>query len=350
MKALAASGTLFPFDQRAEPNLGQLDFLGRMPIPLRRPFKSGLDQTVAAHRAATGNELACWFLNGAEWFRPFDLLAASNAVAEAPGLLVSPFYHDLLSPNILKHYSPGRTQRLANCHPACLAAGLADPLGLFRIFAVVPFVFLVDQTRLRGRPAPRSWADLLKPCWAGEIVFGGWRPNSQTPYQDYNDFLLLALGQEFGSAGLEAFAFNVLRLQHNVRTASLAGSNSREVGTIAVLPWLQADLNPRRQRTQVVWPSDGALAMPIVYLLKPGAEQRVRPLVDYLTGLDLAKMLSHNRYPPSHPQLAGAFPAGAQLKWPGWEYLRSCDVAAESQKAAAIFFTAWEQRGLQACA
>ena len=51
------------------PDLGRLDFLGRMPIPLRRPFKAGLDRTVAAHQAATGTRLECCFLGGGEWYR-----------------------------------------------------------------------------------------------------------------------------------------------------------------------------------------------------------------------------------------------------------------------------------------
>lgn len=317
-----------------------LDFLGRMPIPLRRAFKSGLDQTTATHRQASGESLHCCFLSGAEWYRPFDTLS-SDPVDTLPGMLVSTFYHDILNPALLAHYTPAASVAPRPSHPACAAAGLDDPLGIFRTFAVIPFVFLVDEKRLRGRPAPHAWSDLLDPIWADDIVFGGWRPNEQSAYQDYNSYLLLCLHHEFGDAGLAAFAGNVRHLQHNIRTATQAGSNSREVGAIAILPWLQAELCPRRERTRVVWPEDGALAMPIGYLVKTGEESRVQPLIDYVDGSELGAVLSRNCYPPTRPQMADAFPAGARLKWPGWDTVRQNDMAATSQRAAETFFAAW---------
>ncbi|MDV7214050.1 ABC transporter substrate-binding protein, partial [Azotobacter beijerinckii] len=230
------------------------------------------------------------------------------------------------------------------------AAGLADPLGAFRVFATIPFVWLIDRRRLKGRRPPRVWSDLLDPQWAGEIVFGGWRPNPQVPYQDYNAYLLLALYLEFGRSGLATFAGNVRHLQHNVRTATQAGSNSPDVGAIAVLPWLQAELCPRRERTSVVWPEDGALAMPIGYLLKPGQEERLAPLIDYLHGAPLGAVLARNCYPPTGAAHAQAFPPGARLKWPGWAFFRTHDFAAEQRRAAELFFAAGHaQGGLRLC-
>lgn len=339
------SPTQEKFDTPARaPQLGRLDLLGRMPVPLRRGFKAGLDQTVAAHRSATGEQLNCHFLAGAEWYRPFDGLATA-APDDLPAMLVTTLHHDILAPALLKHYTPMPAATAASAapdmHPACLDAGLQDPLGVFHTFAAIPFVFLVDEKRLNGRQPPRSWSDLLDPVWAGEIVFGGWRPNDTEPYQDYNSYLLFCLFLEYGATGLEAFAANVRHLQHNIRTAAQAGSNSRNVGAIAILPWLQAALCPRRERTSVIWPEDGALAMPIGYLVRPETASRVQPLVDYVTGAGLGKMLAHNCYPPVNPAVDGAFPAGARLKWPGWHAMRSHNMALESKQAADIFFPAW---------
>lgn len=331
------------------PDLGRLDFLGRMPIPLRRPFKAGLDRAVAAQRERDGTELNCCFLSGGEWYRPFDGLAGA-APEDLPGMLVTTFHHDILAPGLLARYTPAVPPPSAPCHPACLRAGLPDPLGVFRMFAAVPFVFLVDEKRLRGRAAPRAWSDLFDPMWADDIVFGGWRPNDRVPYQDYNSFLLLSLHREFGGAGLESLAANIRHLQHNVRTAALAGSNSRDVGAIAILPWLQAELAPRRERTRVVWPEDGALAMPIGCLVKPEAESRLSPLAAYVNGVELGRVLARNCYPPANPAVAGAFPAGAHLKWFGWDYVRGHDLAAETRRAAQIFFSAWHGRAeVRAC-
>ncbi len=329
----------------AGPDPGRLDFLGRLPIPLRRPFKAGLDRAVAAHRTRTGFQLDCCFLSGAEWYHPFDGLAGAPDADGLPEMLVTTFYHDILDPVLLAHYTPDAGQRhQPPCHPVCLSGGLLDPLGAFRTFAVIPFVFLVDERRLKGRPMPRVWSDLLDPMWANDIVFGGWRPNERVPYQDYNSYLLRCLALEFGNAGLDAFAANVRHLQHNIRTATQAGSNSASVGAIAILPWLQAALCPRRERTRVIWPEDGALAMPIGYLVKPQAESRLAPLIEYVTGLEWGAVLSRNCYPPINPSVPNAYPPGARLKWPGWDDCRTHDLAAETARATRLFFDAWYRR------
>jgi ABC-type Fe3+ transport system substrate-binding protein len=327
---------------------GKLDFLGRMPVPLRRSFKAGLDQTVSTHRTETGIPLECCFLSGAEWYRPFDTLS-STSPEDLPGMLVTTLYHDVLHPGMLEHFTPV-SRRPTACHPICQAGGILDPSGTFRTFAVVPFVFLIDEKRLKGRPAPRCWADLFAPIWANEIVFGGWRPNSEVAYHDYNSFLLFSLWQEYGEAALQAFAANVRLLQHNIRTASQAGSNSHNVGAISILPWLQAELCPRRERTRVIWPEDGALSMPIGYMIKQGEEERVTPIIRYLEGQDLGTVLARNCYPPTNPAVRNAFPEGARLKWAGWDYLHQHNMAAESRKAASLFFSAQRpQEGIRIC-
>lgn len=329
--------------------LGSLDLLGRMPIPLRRAFKSGIDKTLAQHRKTSDLSLKCCCLGGGEWYSPFDTLATESDSKRLPGMLVSTIYQDILSPSLLHHYAPDTHSRpMPLMHPACSAAGLADPLGVFRVFSAIPFVWLVDQRRLKGRKPPRVWADLFDPCWAGEIIFGGWRPNTQVPYQDFNAYLLLSLFREYGAAGLQAFAANVRQLQHNVRTATQTGSNSREVGTIAILPWLQAELCPRRDRTTVIWPEDGALVMPIGFMIQAEAEQRLSPLVDYLNGPDLGAVLKHNCYPSTHAAMH-SFPEQARLKWLGWEFFHQQNFAAEQQQAAELFFAYHSAQERRAC-
>jgi hypothetical protein len=171
------------------------------------------------------------------------------------------------------------------------------------------------------------------------------------PYQDQGSYLLLCLHQAYGAAGLRASAGNVLHLQHNIRTAVRAGSNSAGVGAIAVLPWLQAELCLRRERTRVVWPEDGALAMPIGYMLRPDAEARLQPLVAHLRGPSLARMLARNGYPRTHAAAAEqAFPPGARLRWPGWDFVHGTDLAAASSEASARFFAARYGRAAQVSA
>lgn len=329
-----------------EPDLGTLDLLGRVPIPLRRQFKDDIERTSARHLEATGRKISSCLLLGCEWYRPFDRLCQSSSDDERPGLVVSTLQDDLLEPTLLRTYGGSPAPRRPR-HPALTDAGLVDATGTFHTFAVVPFVFLVDAGRLQGRPVPRTWSDLLHPMWHDEIVFGGWRPGEQGPFLEYNSFLLLSLFAEFGTDGMGAFASNVRNLVHNVRTARTMGTGDETVGCIAILPWLHAELSPRRQRVRVIWPDDGALAMPIVYMLKPSCAQRVASLVDYLTGDALARAWGRSCYPSAFAD----WPADARLKWHGWSYVFERDLPKETERAAELFFSRWTDPGsLRQCA
>jgi ABC-type Fe3+ transport system substrate-binding protein len=283
---------------------------------------------------------------GCEWYRPFDRLRQSRCDEERPALVVSTLQDDLVEPRLLAAYGGSPAPRRAR-HPLLTEGGLVDPTGTFHTFAVVPFVFLVDTARLQGRPVPRTWGDLLHPSWHDEIVFGGWRPRNQGPYLEYNSFLLLSLWAEFGASGLAAFSANVRGLVHNIQTARTMGTGDDTVGSIAILPWLHAELSPRRPRVRVIWPEDGALAMPIVYMLKASRADRVAPLVEYLTGGDLARAWGRSCYPSAFAE----WPAGARLKWHGWSYVFERNLSKENHRAAALFFSRRKDAGeLRRCA
>ncbi|MDR2259669.1 MAG: ABC transporter substrate-binding protein [Azoarcus sp.] len=306
------------------------DLLGRLPVSLCRPFRTGLKAALSPLRQSD-----CRIFSGAQWHTPFDRLADWPA-SRLPALLVTNLHADLFAPDLLRHYTPKRPPPAAPLHPACEAAGLRDEHGIFRSFALAPFVFLVDGARLRGRPAPRAWADLLDPMWMDEIIFGCWLPGETNTYHDYCGYLLLCLYLEFGTAGLIAFAANVRRSQHDLHPAA-------QTGAIAVLPWLHTELRPRREHMRVVWPEDGALVMPISWSLKRGAESAAAPLIDYLQSRELGAILARNAYPPIHlaAGAATAYPPGVRLKWPGWTYFHTGNMAADSAAASGIFLAAW---------
>ena len=320
------------------PLLPTLDFLGRMPVPLRYGFAAGLD------RAATqaGGRNVC-FLMGNEWYAPFDDLLRSDPNTGFPHMILSPFTRDVLSVAFQQRLrsaghgaAPGKP-----VHPAVSAAGLVDPAGLFSVFAVIPWVFLIDHRKLGARPVPRSWADLLDPVYHNQIVFGGWQRPSDGTYPDCNDFLLLTLYSRFGAAGLRAFAANTRAILHNTVATRLAGGNSDQGGAISILPWLQADICPRRDRTSVIWPEDGAMTMPIGFSVAATQHARVRPLLDFIHGDDYAAQLARNRYPAVWASLPQGLPPGARLGWLGWDYTRTHDMAEETAIATRLFFAAW---------
>ncbi len=126
------------------------------------------------------------------------------------------------------------------------------------MFAVAPFVLLVDRDRLDGRPVPRRWADLMDPIYRDQVVFSGWCREGERRYRQVNTFFLLFM----------------------------------------------------------------ALAYPLWLTVKTAHAARLAMLARYFHGPDLADYLDHNRYPALCPGREPAVPPGARLTWPGWEVIR----------------------------
>ncbi len=322
----------------AAPHLAALDFLGRMPVPLRQCFTTGLDHAAVA----AGGRRIC-LVNGNEWYAPFDALARSEPTAGFPGMVLTPFTRDVLSLSFQERLrAAGHAAATPRAvHPA--AADLIDPAGLFSVFAVIPWVFLIDLRKLGHRPVPCQWADLLDPVYYDQIVFGGWRRPSDGAYPDCNDFLLLNLYHRFGSAGVRAFACNTRAILHNTVAARFAGTNSPQGGAISIVPWMQADICPRRDRTAVIWPDDGAMTMPIGYSVASAQRARVQPLLDFVCGDAYSAVLAHNRYPAIWADGPQGLPDGASLNWLGWDYTRTHDMTEETTTATRIFFESWSR-------
>ncbi|SEH58274.1 ABC-type Fe3+ transport system, substrate-binding protein [Magnetospirillum fulvum] len=314
---------------------GRWDLLGRVPMPLRRPVRAELE------RALRGHDLAWSVLMGGAWDAPFDEMLALGSADDLPGMVITSWAPDALSAHLLATY-PGGACPPAELHPACAEAGLIDPLGCFSVFAVFLLVFLVDRRRLGDRPPPRCWSDLLGPLYRGDVVFGGWRPNDRVPFTDYNQFLLLGLFEQFGAEGIRAFAASVKALRHNVVSAKIAGSGHPDGAAVTVLPWMQAEMSPRRDRVAVVWPEDGAWAMPIGTMSRPERRVRLQPVFECLSGPTLGRVLARNCYPPVGGAAAqAAFPAQARLKWLGWDHVRAHDMAERTRHAGRLFFDSW---------
>lgn len=315
------------------------DLLAGVPVPLRRRVRDGIVDLVAA-RHAEGRGIACCVPLGQGGSGPFERLRHIRAFDDFPHMLVSAEHPNAFNRRFHARHVEGGAFAAAQptgVAPVFAEAGLVDPKGWIGIFAVAPFVLLVDRERLGNVPVPRRWADLSAPEYRGQVVFGGWRRDERGPYTHFNLFFLVCMARLLGLDGLTRLMDNVPALLHSAQMPRLAGTASSP-GGIYVLPWSLADLCPRRDRTEVVWPEEGGLAFPLWLTVKQAERRRLEVLAEHFHGPELAAYLNHNRYPALCPQAVPELPAGARLSWPGWEFLRHPEAAdlAKAARAAAV--------------
>ncbi|TWA77914.1 ABC-type Fe3+ transport system substrate-binding protein [Azospirillum brasilense] len=320
-----------------------LDFLGGVPVPLRHRVRDGLADVLIRHRRETGRILAGCFPMGQGGRTPFDRLRRIRRLEDFPAMLVSADHGNTFNRRFHREHVAGGAFRIEQPGPVAAPfadCGLPDPEGRIAVFAVAPFVILADRRRLRGRPVPRRWSDLLGLAYRGQLAFGGWRRPGGSFGAHVNHFFLLAMHRMFGDAGLRCIAANTATLTHSAEMPRVAGTVASPAG-VYVLPWSLAGICPHRAETELVWPEDGALAYPLWMTVKAADRERLDPLVRHMQGPDLGRLLADNRYPPLCPEVPSGLPPGARLWWPGWEVVRARSTADTLRAATRTFFDAW---------
>lgn len=320
------------------------DVLGSVPVPLRHMVRDGVASLVADLRHHGGPALKCCFPMGQGGTTPFQRLRYVRDLDAYPDMLVSAEGANLFNRAFHRRFVEGGefcAAQPSGVDEVFTRAGLVDPKGWIGVYAVAPFVLLVDQDRLGPLPVPRRWADLADPVYAGQVVFGGWRAPGERRYGAVNSFFLHCMAHELGLGGLARILANAPCLLHSAQMPRLAGTDAAP-GGIMVAPLSLADMCPRRHRTQIVWPEDGALAYPLWLTVKRSRRQELAPLVEHFHGPDLAALLNANRYPALCPGQRPPMPAWAKLKWPGWDFVRDPESAAQA-KAVRKLFLYWQE-------
>lgn len=317
-------------------------FLGSVPVPLRQWVRDDVAEVLNRHQAQGGPASRCCFPMGQGGPGPFQRLRFIRAFDAYPDMLVSADYSNAFNRRFHeRHVEQGAfTGAQGAAAPVFTESGLVDPKGWIGVFAVAPFVMLVDRRKLGGLPVPARWSDLLEPDYRGQVVFGGWRRDAGAPYRSFNKFFLLAMARAFGLDGVARLMRNVPALMHSAEMPRLAATNG-SLGGIYVLPWALADLCPRRDDTLVVWPEDGALAYPLWLTAKADKQDELGHLLAYFHGARLGAYLNHNRYPALTPDLA---PACGKLNWMGWDFVRHRGTARVLKAALSLFHEAMEAR------
>jgi ABC-type Fe3+ transport system substrate-binding protein len=287
---------------------GELTLLALMPCGLKVPFGRAVASFLEDLKARTGLDITYAVegnLNQELSYYPY--VDTVESAEELPDIIVSADF------NVFYYH---------RFHHKFVATG--DFVG------VNPLVIVADLDRLGGRPLPESWDDLLDPKWANEITLRG-------SADFFCHAVLLPLHQRYGAEGLRRLAPNVRQGLHPSQMVKRIDAG--EGGALYVMPEFFAHRVKNRERVAIVWPKEGALASPVTLQVKRSRVDELRPVLDWLTGPELAQALVGARFPVPHAGVEGEL-QDAPLKWLGWDYIRRHDIAALNAAIDAVFLPA----------
>lgn len=310
---------------------GNITLLALMPCGLKMPFSRaitgfleqlGPDRGLSIRYAVEGNlnqELS--------YYSYIDTIVTAD---ELPDLIVSSDFNSFYGRRFYERFvATGEFTGYGHTEPGrnFSEAGIVDPRGEYSVLGVNPLVVVANLDQVGDRSLPVRWQDVLDPIWEKSLALRGG-----------NGFfchaVLLPTYRRFGAAGLKQLAANVLQGLHPAQMVHRIDSGSP--GALYVMPEFFAHRVQNKTRIRILWPEDGALASPVTLQVKSSCIDVLRPVLDYLTGKELARVLQGARFPVPHGDLDGEIQE-RPLSWLGWDYLREHDLMALNAEIDRIF-------------
>lgn len=298
----------------------RLNFLGYTYCPLKQTFKDSFEEILKKYLAETGNNSFQYCVpSGCGGEDTYDNIWQVEKIEDFPDILVSAGFDDFFRQGFVdrlvkKGYF--KSKNYSEMNSDFVSLGYEDPDGWYSPYAAAPLVWLVDHKKLGSLPKPKEWKDLLNPIYKDNIVVG-------SCHDEVHEDVLLYFYKEYGDEGVRKLAANVKGGLHGAQMAKLAGSNRPQGAAIYLIPWLFAKSCPRTEVTEIIWPEDGAIIVPMYLLIKEGKDKEFATFLDFVMGTDYGQKSADNCFPVLNPQVDNKLPNKAGFKWLGWDYIKS---------------------------
>ena len=310
---------------------GDLTLLALMPCGLKVPFGRTItsfleqlkkDQGLQVTYAVEGNvnqELSY-----------YSYIKTLKTITELPDIIVSADFNSFYGHSFYRKFVADRSLTgygIPEPGEAFESAGILDPNGEYSVLGINPLVMVANLDEIGDRPLPTSWADILDSIWQRSLTLRGGN-------EFFCHAVLLPIYQDHGEQGLRQLAANVLRGLHPAQMVKQIDAGAP--GAVYVMPEFFAHRVKKQDRIKIIWPEDGALASPVTLQVKRSRIAELQPILDYLTGPDLAQALVGARFPVPHRSVTGEV-QGKPLRWLGWDFLRNHDLLTVNEDIDKIF-------------
>src|SRR5919106_1621531 len=181
-----------------------------------------------------------------------------------------------------------------------ISDNLKDPDGHWWTIHLAHIALLVNTAALKGKPVPRSFADLIKPEYKGMVVYDDPRIHGTAFTFVYGINQLLGGGPNMNKG------FEYLK-QLNPNILKYAKENSYNDLLRGEVPiWINADGNGLKARhgdnapIETIIPLEGAITMPLVMALVKGAPRpaEAKRYLDWLLGDEAQKLMAEAFFQP----------------------------------------------------
>jgi len=325
-------------------NSGKFNFVAQIPcglkVPLERELQSVFQQvqknseeSINYYTGACCNDL----LHLNEWIPHF------MNIDEVPDMVLTKGYHFFNKNFIERFIKPGYfvTPQSQMINNQMTGIDIVDKEENYHVVGLTTNVMVVDKSRLGDLPLPRTWGDLLKPEYERKVLMN-------TYGDTFSDVVLLNIYKEFGDAGIEALGRAIHSGSHASQMIKGMASRKADVPPIYIMSHFFANAISNSDNIEIVWPEDGALVMPLFFMVKADKAEKLKELIDFVSSSRFGQLCADAYFPSLHPDVKNKLAANAKFKWLGWDFIKENDIEELVEKLNKQCWESYSAKGGQA--
>ncbi len=302
---------------------GNFNFIAQIPCGLKVPLEREL-QPVLQHMQEGSSAFLLNYYTGSccnDFLNINECIPHYRDIDEVPDLVLTKSYHFFNERFVDRFIKTGfyamTPQQAVNDQIAGI--DIIDRDGNYNVVSLTTTVMVVDRKRLGNLPVPKTWADLLQPEYEGKVVMNSYGDN-------FSDVVLLNIYKDYGVSGIEALGRAIHSGTHAAQMIKSMASNKPDLPPIYVMGDFFAHTISADTDIEIVWPEEGALVMPFYFMVKASKAEELKELIAFLSSRQVGQLCADAYFPSVHPAVNNKMPAGAKLKWLGWDYIKEHDI------------------------
>ena len=219
-------------------------------------------------------------------------------------------------------------------HPLFKKANYIHPDGLMVWFTTNLLVLVVDVKKMDCRTIPESWLDILDESFAGDLTLRGDK-------DFFCNAMFFPYMKSTGNEAIKKLGKNTSKGLHPSQMVKMLNSGNVGGTSTYAMPYSFALKVRDTNRYKIVFPIEGAIVSPVQMLVKKGAYEKHRSLIDFILGVEMADVLVKSGFPSSNTEAKNQLP-GNSLNWVGWNFMIENDIRACKDEMQHLFFSEFE--------
>lgn len=251
------------------------------------------------------------------FYEQLDTIDGFNAI---PDIFISADINNLYHKSFIdKFLNDDYFERIQISAPELFVKqGFIHPTEQMCWFTANLLVIVADTEKIHEDLLPVSWKDLLYPLFERAVTLRG-------DDDFFCNAVLFPFLKSYGADSVTVLGQNTAKGLHPSQMVKIINAGNEHGTPLYVMPYSFAMKIRDKVRFRTLFTNEGPIVSPVQLMVKKGAYERNKSLIDFILGVDMSDTLIRSGFPALKAQ--SEMSEVKMLNWIGWDFVCTNDIS-----------------------